>query len=162
MKSFKTFCESVGDVKPVFMRDNPGGDWLKYKQEDAEKYHQRTNYIGGAVTANFRNLRIPTSDLVQLRGAMGEEKHRKPGGVKYDRLAADVDANGWDDAPIHQIYIGVNHRGEAFIGEGNHRSQVAHDKGISHIWAEVRYFNGGEQVPGPWHPDEVRKRYLST
>jgi hypothetical protein len=160
MKSFKTFVEEE-ERQPQFHRDNPGGDWLKYKQEDAEEgnfaHHKG---IRGAVTATWRGLKMPPADLVKLPGARGEEEYRKPGQPKYDRMKQRVDENGWDHDPINSIYVAVNHKGDAYIGEGNHRSQVAHDTNVPWIWGEVRYFNGGERVPGPWHPDEVRKRYV--
>lgn len=160
VKNFRTFIESTDDVKPVYRKDNPGGDWLYYKQRDAEEgdfaYHKG---IRGAMTGSYRNLKIPPSHLMELPGARGEEEYRKSGHRKFDRMAERVKENGWDEDPINAIYVAVNHLGKAYIGEGNHRTAVAHAVGRPWIHAEVRYFNGGERMPGPWSPEEVKKRY---
>ena len=56
----------------------------------------------------------------------------------------------------HPIFIGVNHRGKPHVVEGNHRLAHAIKHGHEKIHAEVRYYNGGEDVKGQgFHPDQV-------
>jgi hypothetical protein len=51
--------------------------------------------------------------------------------------------------------LGVNHRGEPFLIEGNTRVAVASDVGVPSVRAEVHYFNGGEMVEGQFAPENV-------
>lgn len=145
---------------PIYSHDNPGGDWLMHKQKYAEEQPERYHALVGAVTGSYRNLKIPPADLIRVPGAMDEETFRSPGNIKYDYLAKKVKEEGWYQPQRNQILIGVNHHGKAFILEGNHRMAYAHNNNIPHIWTEVRYFNGGERVPGPFHPDNIKKSYV--
>ena len=43
----------------------------------------------------------------------------------------------------------------AYIIEGNTRAALAFDQGIPSIKAEVRYYNGGEMVDGPFSPQRM-------
>ena len=151
MKSFKLFLESV----PTFRRDNPGGDWLKHKQEDAEASMDRTRGITGATTGYFNNtLWLPVSHLSSLRGARGEEAYRDSG-PKQDRLSQQIGHPSNFNTKDNPIMVGINHNGEGVIPEGNHRLAYAKKHGISHIHAEVRYYNGGEDHEGPYSPKSM-------
>ena len=129
---------------PEFNRDNPGGDWLKNKQEDAEKTYERRRGITGAVTGYFdRKVKLPTSSLSGLRGARGEESYRTDS-AKMSDLEKEIGHPSKFDSEKHPVSIGINHRGEAHVVEGNHRIAYAAKHGIPHVHAEVRYYNGGE------------------
>jgi hypothetical protein len=144
-----------------FYRDNPGGDWLKYKQENAMENFSRFKGIRGSVTGTIRT-KLPVSMLKDFPGARNEEEYRHPGRDKYDRLANDVKERGWDheENKNNPVLIGVNHFGHAYTMEGNHRIAYASRNGIKHIHAEVRYWNGGEDKEGPMHPDIVKKNAI--
>ena len=140
-----------------FHQDNPAtrGNtaWLKEKQEDAEAGYAQRNGIQGATTAWIEKpVLLPLSMVASLPGARNEK--RGPGEGQYEALMESVRENGWqqEESPI---LIEINHRGEAFITEGNTRARVAADLGKQAIWAEIKWLNGGEQVDGEWAPDTV-------
>jgi predicted alpha/beta superfamily hydrolase len=66
--------------------------------------------------------------------------------------------NYWDIYP-ECIIIGINHKGEAHVLEGNHRIRYARDNNISHIHTDVSYFNGGEKAEGKFHPNKVKEMH---
>lgn len=136
------------DAADVIRYDNPGGEWIKAKMAQAEEAMKTapadsTAHRGfsGAVTAHTTTpISLPVERLRKLKGASGEVVRKSSD--KYKELKASVDANGWrDETPI---LIGINHKGEAFLLEGNHRVFVADETGVTNIRAEVRWFNGGE------------------
>lgn len=136
--------------KPVIRTDNPGGQWLESQrrraQENVDKGYTK---VSGAVTGYLKKpVELDPKKLEVIPGAMDER--RVPGEYQYDRLRPLIEAEGFrQDRPI---LIGVNHRGEPYIIEGNTRAAVARDLGIDRIPAEVRYFAGGEQVGGLMEP----------
>jgi hypothetical protein len=86
------------------------------------------------------------------------DERRVPGEVQYERLMQDVRERGFlPDQDGNRIVLGINHRGEAFIIEGNTRTAVASDLGIPNVRVEVRYKNGGEMVEGPFAPDNIAR-----
>lgn len=155
-----------------FEQDNPGlrGDdngreWLAGKQEAAEEdmanARKRGDKTGSAVkglygstTAWVRGIELPVSEVAKLPGVMGEENIRKPGEGQYDTLQKAVREKGWNQE--WPILILVNHKGEAFISEGNTRTRIARDIGQPTIKAEIRWQNGGELVDGPFSPTNVK------
>ena len=54
-------------------------------------------------------------------------------------------------------FVMVDHEGKPWMNEGNHRVMAAQQLGWKHMPVEVRYFSGGEQVKGDWHPDTLLK-----
>jgi hypothetical protein len=144
---------------------NPGGDWLARKQRNAElgmaeaqsgtsdakglfgpttAYTSQEDGSIGAVT-------LPLDAVKDLQGANDEQP--RPGQRKYDDLLESVRKNGFrNDNPI---MIGVNHRGEAYITEGNNRVAIADRFNLPNIQAEVRWFNGGEEIGTDWSPESV-------
>jgi hypothetical protein len=149
-------------MKSIVAKDNPGGKWLERKIEDVEAAMRRApagtateKGIAGATTAYTRGaVMLPVNMVTNLPGAMDE--NRVPGDPKYDRLMEKIDADGWkEDQDGNAILIGVNHRGEAYIVEGNTRTAAATALGVPDIRAEVRWYNGGESQPGPITPDTV-------
>lgn len=147
-------------------RSNPGGEWLLRKQAIADREMEENRGrkgshakgVFGPDTAVIRNVVIPTVSLAVLDGVNDEIP--LPGDVKYDRLAASVEENGYTHE--NEIVLWVNHRGGAWIAEGNNRVALALRKDIPGLRTTIWYFNGGEEVNGPFHPDRVReltKRY---
>ena len=61
------------------------------------------------------------SELKTLPGVMREQ--RGPGDAQYDRLVADVQARGYTHE--NPVFVMVNHKGEAYLNEGNTRVAVA-------------------------------------
>lgn len=132
--------------KPIVRTDNPGGEWLASQRRRAEESRRP---VSGAVTGYLkRPIELDPQKLAVIPGASGER--RVPGDPQYDNLRPLVEAEGlYKDSPI---LVGINHRGEPYIIEGNTRAAVARDLGIDRIPAEVRYFAGGEQVGGLMEP----------
>lgn len=157
MKKFSQFItEEASDV--VFRTDNPGGEWLESKR----KYAQTTrNQLGGSITGWFTgNVSLPTYELRNVAGYHDEHNFRQdPNQPKYQRLASHIGALANFDTKSNPILIGVNHHGQPFVLEGNHRLGYALNNGIKRIHAEVRYFNGGEQADGPLKPDTVLRMH---
>jgi hypothetical protein len=55
-------------------------------------------------------------------------------------------------------FIMVDQDGEAWVNEGNHRIRVALAKGAPYIAVEIRWYNGGERVDGPFSPEALGLR----
>ncbi len=137
--------------KPIVRTDNPGGEWLASQRRRAEESRRP---VSGAITGYLkRPIELDPQKLAVIPGASGER--RVPGDPQYDALRPLVEAEGlYKDSPI---LVGINHRGEPYIVEGNTRAAVARDLGIDRIPAEVRYFAGGEGVEGPMMPELLEK-----
>lgn len=134
--------------------DNPGGRWLAEKRAGVDAAARAIpqgltgRRLGGAVTAQVRAV-LRTADLARLEGASGEV--RGPGDAKYDRLARRIKRDGWDpDQEGNALAVGVNHLGQAFLIEGNTRAALAAALGIPGLKTDVFWFNGAEDVPGPF------------
>jgi hypothetical protein len=171
MKTFKDFITE--EKKELHLNvDNPGGDWLKGKQDYAEEQMKSKRNKGDALgkgitncqTANFRkdndttSLNLPVEHLSKLRGAMDEHKTRDDESThKNEKLNKEIGDPSNFDSEKHPISISVNHKGEGFVMEGNHRLAYAKRHGISHIHARVNYRNGGEEVEGHMHPSKLMK-----
>ena len=146
--------------------------WLKVKQESAERRMAETpggkgrqgKGIDDSETAYLSEpVDLPVDIVSKLKGA-NEEMPRSgvlytPKGErmfnKYDDLMEKVKANGWDEKKAGAIDISVNHRGEAFIEEGNNRAAVAKALGRQTIPVRIQWKNGGEQADGILHPSKV-------
>ena len=112
--------------------------------------------LRGAVTGYFNDaVRIPLNMLEGVPGASDERPI--PGTPKYDELMRSVKREGWKPDPI---LVGVNHKGRPYILEGNNRAAVARALGQTHIPGDIRWWNGGEEVEGPWHPKNVTPHLL--
>ena len=146
-----------------YIEDNPvtkgyGGseDWLSGKIKEANK---SKNLLDGATTAFLgtskdKPLFLDTDVISSLKGARGEV--RKKGEPQYDRLKKTVDKEGFD--PNKTILIEVNHKGEAYIIEGNTRATLAKELGVPNIKAEIRYKNGAELVDSPFSPQNILEK----
>lgn len=157
--------KSLISESATFHQDNPGGEWEKRKQEYAEE--DMTDHAGkdgnlakgfsGSVTGYFsKPLELPVEHLKNLPGIYSEHKFREDAsGQKAKNLESDIGTPTNFDTKSHPIFITVNHRGEPYVSEGNHRLGYAVRHGIKKIHAEVRYFNGGENVKNNFHPDKL-------
>lgn len=177
--AFKGADEQVATKETFdFRRDNPGGDWEKHAQEAVEKSMREGKGegsfgkgLGGSETGTLgryeeKPLWLPSEWLAKLPGALDEV--RGPGVSKFDDLAREVDDKGFLEKAAFDsftpdrkfdttISVAVNHKGEAFIIEGNTRAAVAASRNIPRIRATVHYMNGAEKLGGPFSPDSVAK-----
>lgn len=148
-------AEALGDLfevkprpkprqKPEIRRDNPGGEWEARKRAYAQEAAQRQGRPSfGAITAYTKKpITVDPQKVRSIPGARGER--RVPGESQYDQLRPAIEKEGFD--PSAPVLIGIDYRGEPYILEGNTRTAVASDLGIPEIPAEVRWFDGGENV----------------
>lgn len=162
MLRFRKFIIEDSELK--LKLDNPGGDWLRRQQKNAEEKMANgpgesasSRGITGSTTGYFNKYpKLPTHVLKHVVGAMGEENFRDHSS-KLERLEKTIGHPSKFNSKEHPILIGVNHKGHPHIIEGNHRVAYANKHGISHVHSEVKYFNGGEAVKGNFHPDKVMK-----
>ena len=141
--------------KPKVRTDNPGGEWLEHERRRAdERVRNNDTKVSGAVTGYLKKpIELDPRKLKVIPGARNER--RVPGEFQYDQLRPSMEEKGF--LPDSPILVGINHRGEPYIIEGNTRAAVARDIGIDRIPAEVRYFAGGEGVEGPMMPELLEK-----
>jgi len=150
--------------------DNPAKwgntDWAKNKQASAEKYAKEggksaQKLLSGPQTAflgidNKKPLYLDTEFLSTLKGANDEVTDMS--NPKYVDLKKSVEEEGFvPDQKGNKIMVGINHKGEAFIMEGNNRVAIAKEFGAPSVKAEVRYYNGAEEVDGPYSPQNILK-----
>jgi hypothetical protein len=150
--------EDGGEVekKRDFVRDNPGGEWLEGKQAMAAKYPDRKFVVGSitGVIGGRSSVFLPTHVLKGITGL--ENEVRRTGDPRYDALLSDAQKGGFDpEQKGNKVVVAVNHFGQPYLLEGNTRVAVAHSMGIPKVKAEVRYWNGAENVDGPMHPENV-------
>jgi hypothetical protein len=77
----------------------------------------------------------------------------EPGTPNYDDLYKSMSAEGYKNN--NYVLVGINHRGEPHIIEGNHRAAVARDLGVKSIPAKFHWFAGGEQADG-FKPEHIK------
>jgi len=170
IKSTKATLEDYG-----YYQDNPatkgregGEDWVKKQQRYAEEDAARggsgatKKFFNGPITANLggmdnnKPLFLDSKFLASLKGANDEV--RDASDSKYKELLKDAQDGGFDpDQKGNKVVVGVNHKGEAYIIEGNTRAAVASELGIPSVKVEVRYWNGAETVDGPYSPQNILK-----
>jgi hypothetical protein len=151
--------------------DNPGGKWLEEQKEYSASRGYRPSGAPmsfGEVTAVWSDRKknemapvyLPVSMLKQIPGVMNEQQN-----VREDALQGLVEHMGKtgrlpkfreESAREYHPFITVDQRGMPFVNEGNHRIMAADRLGWKWLPVEVRYFNGGEDVDGPLHPDRIR------
>lgn len=140
-----------------FRTDNPGKEWLARKKASADEDYSKSKGLRGAVTGYYKgNIKMKTDDLHKLPGANGEHNFRDSG-PKQDSVSNMVGHPSKFNTKEYPLMVGVNHRGEAHVMEGNHRLAYAKKHGIPHVHTEFKYYNGGEEVDGPHHPSKVAK-----
>ena len=148
---------------PKLYIDNPGGDWLQRKLEQAQEDYQtapigstRKNIGSSNVTGYFKtNLDLSPDLLKDLPGALGEEDFRGSS-VKLELLEKSIREQGYKPSPI---LINVREDGQPFIVEGNHRVVEALKSGRTRIPVELKYLRGAEDAEGPLSMDRLREFY---
>jgi len=170
VKSTEATLEDYG-----YYQDNPatkgregGEDWVKKQQRYAEEDAARggsgatKKFFNGPITANLggmdnnKALFLDSKFLASLKGANDEV--RNVSDSKYQGLLKDAQDNSFDpNQKGNRVVVGVNHKGEAYIIEGNTRAAVASELGIPSVKVEVRYWNGAETVDGPYSPQNILK-----
>jgi len=171
------------EIKPSeygFRQDNPGESYTKTKQKIAEDKAKEykgeggsiekllTGPITGTMGGNFKkSLFLDTTFLSKIKGANDEV--RRSGDIKYEDLKKIVEEKGFDpeqkvfgydfkpEGIANAISIGVNHKGQAFLLEGNTRVALAKEMDIPSVRAEVKYFNGAEEIDSPYSPKNILK-----
>lgn len=148
MKSFKSF------IQESFHSDIPNETWLKQKQETAEERYHRNKGITGSITGHFDHLHVLDPQKLKDIPGLNDEHHFRedPKSPKSLKLKHPSEF----DTSKNPISISINHRGEPFVAEGNHRLGYAVTHGIKQIHAEIKYFNGGERANGPLHPSKLK------
>ena len=144
---------------PTLHLDNPGGKWQEGEQSMSRE--SGTTEFGapsrfGSVTASFSApVNLPVDMLADVRGMRGEQKN-----VRHDDLAYLVNLmkttgklpDGSRPGREYAPFITIDYSGTPWVSEGNHRIMAAKKLGWNYLPTEVRYFAGGETVPGPWSP----------
>ena len=180
-----------------FRQDNPGGEWLQNKQQDAidagraaldhvpdlpdnERPYKRLGTTTGWVD---ETVVVPMEKLKKVNG-MNAEQHTKRDHslewlrknmriennkvmlTKYERASSELvkkrqqeGYNGneyWvrkegEFEPMAPFIV-VDQDGVPWVNEGNHRIMVANEMGADAIEVEIRWYNGGENVDGPFSP----------
>lgn len=141
--------------------DIPSESWLEEQVEYAKERGRNrwgVPYMG-KVTGRFEgDVMAPVSVLSKLKGQRDEQNNVRPADLAaIKRIMAEtgklpLNANGDEYVP----YIEVNHAGEAWVSEGNHRIMAASELGLEMMPVQVRYFDGGERADGPMAPAKLR------
>ena len=105
----------------------------EYIEDLVKNYGKRRDEItigsASGVTGYVDNIKFTPNELINIRGAAGEEKYR--------------------------ILIHVREDGVPFITEGNHRVAEAYLSNRPFINADIRYLRGSENVDGPLNPRRI-------
>jgi len=153
---------SISVEDPLKLRtDNPGGRWLqderKYNESQGKNRHGSPVRFGALTGSWNRQVLLPTTLLVGLKGCSGEHnavrkesldwltKHMK----RYKRLPLETRKQHY--AP----FITIWQDGTPWINEGNHRIRAAAQLGYRYLPVELTYFSGAETRPGPLNPTQV-------
>ncbi len=144
---------SKPSTPPGFRVDNPGGRWLRDKKKAAQAalndpdvplHSVSGRGLRGSPTATAGMedpLLLSPKFLRQFKGVMGESP--QAGGAKFDELLPQLET---DRQVKSAVLIGVNHKGEAYIIEGNNRIAIADKLGIDEIPVWIQWYNGAEAL----------------
>ena len=109
------------------------------------------------VTMYTTNVVLKPDELKGVKGYQGEEKRLKtPTGKdskKLKNLKDSIAKEGYK--PYTNPQIVVNHKGEPFVLEGNHRIQEAIDSGRPAIAVDIKYLTTGYRADGPLNPQKL-------
>ena len=109
------------------------------------------------VTMSSTNVVLKPEELKGIKGYQGEEKRLKtPTGKdskKLKNLKDSIAKEGYK--PYTNPQIVVNHKGEPFVLEGNHRIQEAIDSGRPAIAVDIKYLTTGYRADGPLNPQKL-------
>ena len=151
--------KALENLKPeVKIRtDNPGGDWLKSQRKRAAE----TGYLGDvtAYLEDHKPVMVNPRFLEDIPGAMDEHLKGRGLGYKAEAIRESLRSG---EAIRSPIFITVDYNGKPLINEGNNRLAVAIQEGLTEVPVEIRWFAGGEEVPGPLSPDNLQKMVTET
>jgi hypothetical protein len=109
------------------------------------------------ITMFTTNVVLKPQELRGIKGYQGEEKRLKtPTGKdskKLKNLKDSIAKEGYK--PYTNPQIVVNHKGEPFVLEGNHRIQEAIDSGRPTIAVDIKYLTTGYRADGPLNPQKL-------
>jgi hypothetical protein len=109
------------------------------------------------ITMFTTNVVLKPQELKGIKGYQGEEKRLKtPTGKdskKLKNLKDSIAKEGYK--PYTNPQIVVNHKGEPFVLEGNHRIQEAIDSGRPTIAVDIKYLTTGYRADGPLNPQKL-------
>ena len=159
-----------------YYEDNPttkgfSDDWMstkqRYAEEDAAKgsLGATKKFFNGSITATIggsssQDMFLDTKFVSSLKGANDEVRNLND--IKFQELKKDILKEGFDpDQKGNKILIGVNHKGDAFILEGNTRAAIAKEQNIPSVKTEVRYWNGAETVDGKYTPEKIIEKAVT-
>jgi len=156
---------TAGEVTPTggtitaaeLISDIPNEEWLAGKVRYANEKGRDSYgapYIG-VVTGRFsQDVTIPLSVLTKLKGLKNEQNNVRQ--ADLESLKKVMGETGKlplrDGGKEYAPFVVVNHAGEAWVSEGNHRIMAAQALGWESMPIEVRYFDGGERAAGPMNP----------
>ena len=148
------------EFPPAFREDIPDEDWLRDQVKYASGAGRNTFGVPrmSKITGSFSDsIMVPTELATAAPGQRGEQSNVRTQSVDAIRKILcetgrmPTDANGNEDAP----YIEVGYDGKPWVREGNHRIMAAAAEGWEYIPAQVRYFDGGQRLAGPWSPSNL-------
>ena len=109
------------------------------------------------VTMFTTNVVLKPEELKGIKGYQGEEKRLKTStgkdSKKLKNLKDSIAKEGYK--PYTNPQIVVNHKGEPFVLEGNHRIQEAIDSGRPTIAVDIKYLTTGYRADGPLNPQKL-------
>ena len=143
---------------PPFLDAITGETYVQRKIRENKEFMERFPNSGpignfGGVTGFVDDIKFTPNELINIKGAAGEEKYRMDG-PRMRILQESIAEKGYiDDGD--KILIHVREDGVPFITEGNHRVAEAYLSDRPFIKAEIRYLRGSENVDGPLNPRRI-------
>lgn len=145
---------------PPFLDAITGETYVQRKIRENKEFMERfpnsapLGTVNG-VTGFVDDIRFTPNELIDIKGAAGEEKYRMDG-PRMRMLKESIEEKGFD-APEggDKILIHVREDGMPFISEGNHRVAEAYLSNRPFVNAEIRYLRGSENVDGPLNPRRI-------
>ena len=128
------------------------------ENNEFKKENPNTGPIGAfsGTTGFVDNIKFNPKELINFKGAAGEEKYRMSG-LRMENLKKSIAEKGYikADEGGDRILIHVTEDGTPYITEGNHRLAEAFMSKRPFISADIRYLRGGEAVDGPLNPKKI-------
>lgn len=138
--------------------DNPGGAWEMHEQAYADQEIAKGRKVVGSTTAEMRG-RMPTAMVAALPGMLDEHLRTN---LLHDDKANAIRASIEKDGVKQAIFVNVNHKGQVYINEGNHRAALAKEFKQASVPVHIAYYAGGEKAPGPFNLDALVKEFGHT
>jgi len=143
---------------PSFLDAITGETYVQRKIRENKEFMERypnsapLGTVSG-VTGFVDDVKFTPNELINLKGAAGEEKYRMTG-PRMKLLKESIAEKGYiNDGD--KILIHVREDGMPFISEGNHRVAEAYLSNRPFVNAEIRYLRGSENVEGSLNPRRI-------